>query len=100
MRGVPGVVPPGDRSLWKTDPFKLVRVNDRLIGRGVEDNGQAIVASIFALRTIKDLGLRPSRDVSLFLVSDEASWISGAVLPVDGGLTAGMGRMARDLQGD
>lgn len=65
------VVPPGERSLWKTDPFKLVRVNEKLIGRGVEDNGQAIVASIFALKTFKDLGLRPSRDVSLFLVSDE-----------------------------
>jgi succinyl-diaminopimelate desuccinylase len=65
------VVPTGDRSLWDSDPFKLVRVNEKLIGRGVEDNGQAIVASIFALKTLKDLGLRPSHDVSLFLVSDE-----------------------------
>ena len=36
---------------------------------------------------------------ALFLASDEASWISGAVLAVDGGLTAGLHRMAAALQG-
>ena len=36
---------------------------------------------------------------ALFLASAEASWISGAVLPVDGGLTAGLHRMAVELQG-
>lgn len=37
---------------------------------------------------------------ALFLASDEATWISGAVLPVDGGLTAGNMEMAREIIGE
>ncbi len=35
----------------------------------------------------------------VFLASADAAWITGAVLPVDGGLTAGSYRMARELEG-
>jgi meso-butanediol dehydrogenase/(S,S)-butanediol dehydrogenase/diacetyl reductase len=34
---------------------------------------------------------------ALFLASDEAAWISGAVLPVDGGLTAGNLQMMQEI---
>ncbi len=36
-------------------------------------------------------------NAALFLASDEASWLSGAIIPVDGGLTAGNAPFARDL---
>jgi NAD(P)-dependent dehydrogenase (short-subunit alcohol dehydrogenase family) len=34
---------------------------------------------------------------ALFLASDEAAWISGAVLPVDGGLTAGNMKLVQEI---
>ena len=65
------VVPPGDPASWSSDPFTLKIEDGRAIGRGVEDNGQSIVASIFALKTMMDLRIEPPYDLSLFLVSDE-----------------------------
>lgn len=64
------VVPPGDINLWDHDPFKPHRENGFLFGRGVEDNGQAVAASIYAARAVKEtcgFGL----NVGLALVSDE-----------------------------
>lgn len=36
-------------------------------------------------------------NAALFLASDEADWVTGTVLPVDGGLTAGSYRMTSEL---
>lgn len=65
------IVPPGDLSLWEGDPYTLRVEGDRLIGRGVEDNQHGIVSSYFALKAIRESGLRPRRSVGLALVADE-----------------------------
>jgi succinyl-diaminopimelate desuccinylase len=66
------VVPPGDLNRWTvTHPFKPRRVGDRIYGRGTEDNGQGIVSSLYAVKAMMDLGVRPRRTVILAFVSDE-----------------------------
>ena len=65
------VVPPGDISLWHSDPFDLKVEGDRLYGRGVEDNHHGIVSSLMAAKAFLDLGLTPERTVALALVADE-----------------------------
>ena len=42
------VVPVGDPSLWKTNPWEVVEKDGKLYGRGVEDNQQGLCSSVFA----------------------------------------------------
>lgn len=65
------VVPPGDESLWHSDPFVLRVDGDRLYGRGTEDNHHGIVASVMAVKAFLDLKYTPNRTIALALVSDE-----------------------------
>ncbi len=65
------IVPPGEASLWESDPYSLVVKGDRLVGRGVEDNQQSLVASVFAAACVQELGLEPARTTRLLFVSDE-----------------------------
>ena len=65
------VVPAGDLSHWKTDPFVMRVEGDKIVGRGVEDNQQGLVGSIFALKALLDLGIEPACDIGLLFVADE-----------------------------
>ena len=65
------VVPPGDLSLWESDPFTLRVDGDRLYGRGTEDDHHGIVMSLMAVRAFLDLEITPERTLALALVADE-----------------------------
>jgi succinyl-diaminopimelate desuccinylase len=66
------VVPSGEESLWTvTKPFKPTIKDGRIYGRGSEDNGQSMIASIFAVKALKRLGIKPKRTVALAFVADE-----------------------------
>lgn len=64
-------VPPGDLKNWDHDPFEVFEKDGKLYGRGVEDNQQAIVTGFYAVKAMKDEGVRPSYNVGFLLVSDE-----------------------------
>ena len=65
------VVPEGDRSMWDSDPFKVVRKDGKVYGRGVEDNQQGLVSSVFAALAFLERGIRPARTIKLLFVADE-----------------------------
>jgi succinyl-diaminopimelate desuccinylase len=65
------VVPPGELSLWKSDPWKLVRDGNKIIGRGVEDNQQGLVSSVLALLALIKQGITPERTIKLLFAADE-----------------------------
>jgi len=65
------VVPAGDLSKWKTDPFEAVVKEGRIYGRGTEDNSQGMVSSVMMAKAFLDLGITPECNIALLLVSDE-----------------------------
>jgi len=65
------VVPVGDLSEWKTEPFKATVKDGRIYGRGVEDNQQGLVSGVFAALSLLDNGIVPEHDVKLLIVADE-----------------------------
>ncbi len=65
------VVPEGDRSMWKSDPFTVIREGDSIVGRGVEDNQQGMVSSIFAALAFVENRIKPKRTIKLLFVADE-----------------------------
>lgn len=74
------IVPPGELSLWKTDPYKLVVEGDKLIGRGVEDNQQAIVSSILVTKALMENNIRLNFNIGLLFCADEET---GSVFGAD-----------------
>jgi len=65
------VVPPGEPALWRGNPFKAYVESGKIFGRGVEDNQQDLLASIYALKAFQKENIKPKFDVGLIFVSDE-----------------------------
>lgn len=65
------VVPPGDLDKWESDPWTVVENDGKLYGRGVEDNQQGLVSSVFAALAFIKSGITPPHTIKLLFVADE-----------------------------
>jgi succinyl-diaminopimelate desuccinylase len=75
-------VPEGSRELWVTDPYVPVVKDGKIYGRGAEDNGQAVASTLFTMKAIKTLGIKPKMNLGLAYVSDEESGSTYGVIPL------------------
>jgi len=64
-------VPPGDLDAWSHPPFSPKEENGKLYSLGAEDNGQALIASMFAAKILNELPVGPDMTFGLVIVADE-----------------------------
>lgn len=65
------VVPAGELELWNSDPFKILVKDDKIYGRGTEDNQQSLVSSLIAVKSLIDNNIQPNINIKLLFVADE-----------------------------
>jgi succinyl-diaminopimelate desuccinylase len=76
------IVSEGDRGLWNTDPFDPVVKDGRIYARGANDNGQAGIAMLYALKTLKNLNVTPEYEICLAFVADEEMGSRHSIEPI------------------
>jgi succinyl-diaminopimelate desuccinylase len=65
------IVPAGELKNWASDPFSLRVEGNKVFGRGAEDNGQGLVASLALAKALLEEQLQPPIDLALLFVADE-----------------------------
>lgn len=71
------IVPEGTG--WSGDPFRMERKGDWLVGRGVADNKGPAVASLYAVRCLRELGITLNHDVLLWFGCNEEKGMHDAM---------------------
>ncbi len=64
-------VSPGDAKAWTYPPFDGTVADGKLYGRGSEDNGQAVISTLFALRAMLAVEEEPKYTIGAAVVADE-----------------------------
>ena len=63
------VVPAGEG--WDSDPYHMERRGDYVYGRGVSDDKGAVIASLYAMKIVKELGVPLNKRVRLIMGCNE-----------------------------
>jgi len=69
------VVSPGDLSVWKSPPFEPQVRDGAVFGRGTLDDKGAIIASLYAMKAVTELGIPLKKKVQMILgTQEEVEW--------------------------
>ncbi len=69
------VVPPGELKVWKSDPFELYEKGGKLYGRGTLDDKGPLIASLYAMKAIKDSNIEIKKKIQLIIgTQEEVEW--------------------------
>ncbi len=72
-----GDVQPVDASKWAKSPFDLDQTSEpgKLLGRGTEDDKGPIASVLYAMKAIKDQGVKLSKRIELYVyLAEESDW--------------------------
>ena len=66
---------------WSSDPFTLTEKDGKLIGRGMVDDKMPMLLCLYALKEVKDSGIKFNRKIRLFAgTNEETGWKDVAYL--------------------
>ena len=63
------IVPAGEG--WDTDPFTLTEKDEVLYGRGVSDDKGAVIASLYAMKILREMGVPVEKRIRLLMGTNE-----------------------------
>ena len=65
------VVPAGDEAAWNVKPFGGEIIDGKLYGRGTQDDKGPVIAAIYGLKSLLDLGIKLNKRVRFIFGTDE-----------------------------
>ena len=65
------VVPANDLGKWYTDPFELMIENNKLYGRGIQDDKGPTLLCLYAIKHLLEQGYQPKKRIRFIFGTDE-----------------------------